>query len=164
MRWSFTLGFAAPTGGIATGMRGSNARRLTIAGLSAAGLLDSMYMLSYEQGLIDSLVCPFFGEGCNKVGRSRHARHFGIPNALAGIGGYALMGALALWPSGRKAQRTRAAVLAATALGAATAGGFLTWEQKTKVRAWCFWCLSSTALSFAITSLAVWDGARHWRR
>ena len=71
--------------------RGARAARLGIAGLSLVGVADALYMLAYDQGLIDSLVCPFFGEGCNIVGRSEHAKHFGVPNAAGGILGYAAM-------------------------------------------------------------------------
>ena len=37
-----------------------------------------------EEGLLEKLWCPFFGEQCAKVGRSKHARHVGIPNAVVG--------------------------------------------------------------------------------
>jgi uncharacterized membrane protein len=94
-------------------------RRWRIVGLSTLGLLDSLYMLAYHEGWIDSLACPFFGEGCNIVGRSKEARHFGIPNA------------------------------------AVVTGAVLTWEQKSKVRAWCFWCLTSVAINALILSATV---------
>lgn len=134
---------------------GGRTRRWAIAGLSLLGVIDSLYMLAYKEGAIDSLWCPFFGEGCNIVGRSEHARHFGVPNAAAGAGAYAAMGALALW-QGRKGGRmwqTRA--LAGLAVGAAAAGAFLTWEQATRVRAWCFWCLTSAGINAAILSLSL---------
>lgn len=123
---------------------------MALAGLSLAGTLDALYMLAYEEGHIDSLKCPFFGEGCNIVGRSEHARHFGVPNAAVGAVGYAGMAALSLW-KGRWQNRA----LAGIALAATGAGAFLTWEQKTKVRAWCFWCLSSAVLNVALAALSL---------
>ncbi len=135
-------------------------KRWAIASLAAAGFLDSLYMLAYEQGVIDSLICPFFGEGCNTVGRSRHARHLGVPNALVGVGGYGAMAALALWPRSRGRRRTASRALSGIAVSAAAAGAFLTWEQKSKVRAYCFWCLLSTGLSFAIAPLAIASARR----
>lgn len=130
-------------------------KRWAIASLATAGLLDSLYMLAYEQGLIDSLICPFFGEGCNRVGRSRHAKHLGVPNALVGAGGYGAMAALALWPRSPWRRRTASRALGGIAVSAAAAGAFLTWEQKAKVHDYCFWCLLSTGLSFAIAPLAI---------
>ena len=134
----------------------ADTNRLAIAALSAAGILDSLYMLAYEEGLIDSLICPFFGEGCNIVGRSEHAKHFGIPNALAGAVGYGIMTALALWPQAER-QVWHEITLSSMAAAAAAAGAFLTWEQKSKVHAFCFWCLLSTTLSFTIAPLAMAD-------
>ncbi len=49
--------------------------------------------------------CPFFGQGCNIVGRSSHATHLGVPNAAAGAVGYAAMAALALWAGGEPPER-----------------------------------------------------------
>ncbi len=103
-------------------------RRWTIAGLSTLGLLDSLYMLAYHEGWIDSLVCPFFGEGCNIVGRSKQARHFGVPNAAVGAVGYAAMGSLAL-AGGKvppKIERLRKIGLAGTSSVAALASAYLT--------------------------------------
>src|SRR5437667_12244053 len=86
------------------------------------------------------------------------AKHFGVPNALAGVVGYALMSVLAL-RHGRNndRQRLEPLTLAALGLSAAVAGAYLTWEQKSKVHAWCFWCLLSTAISFSIAPLAIAD-------
>jgi uncharacterized membrane protein len=129
-------------------------RRVAIAALSGLGLADSLYMLAYEEGLIDSLVCPFFGDGCNKVGRSKHARHFGVPNAAAGVLGYAAMGGLSLTASRRRWSWPALAV-AGISIAAAGASAFLTWEQAAKVKAWCFWCLSSAAINAAILPLSL---------
>lgn len=137
--------------------------RCAIPLLAGLGVLDSLYMLAYEERWIHSLACPFFGEGCNRVGRSPHARHFGVPNALVGALGYSCMAGLALarpHSPGWDARRRR--MLFTMNLAAAAAGLYLTWEQKTKVRHWCFWCLSSTAISLALipfTSLDKDDAA-----
>ena len=132
-------------------------RRWTIAGLSTLGLLDSLYMLAYHEGWISSLVCPFFGKGCNIVGRSKHARHFGIPNAAVGAVGYAAMGALAAAgkQTSPKREQLRTFGLAGIASGAALASAFLTYEQKTKVKAWCFWCLTSSVINAAMLPLTL---------
>ncbi len=80
-------------------------RRLAIAALSFAGIAEALYMLAFDEGLLDSLLCPFFGEGCEIVGRSQHAKHFGVPNAAAGAVAYAGMAALALWAGDKPHRR-----------------------------------------------------------
>lgn len=141
-------------------------RRWTVAGLSTLGLLDSLYMLAYHKGWIDSLVCPFFGQGCNIVGRSKQARHFGIPNAAVGAVGYAAIGTMALaaekLPS--KLEPLRRAGLAGASSAAALASAYLTWEQKSRVKAWCFWCLSSAAINAIILPLAVAEARKALKR
>ncbi len=134
-----------------------NWRRLTIAGLSTLGLLDSLYMLAYHEGWIGSLVCPFFGQGCNIVGRSKQARHFGIPNSAVGAAGYAAMITLVL-AGGKRASRTERLLgigLVGTSSAAVLASAYLTLEQKSKVKAFCFWCLTSAAINALILPLAV---------
>ena len=141
------------------------AARLTIAGLSFVGIADALYMLAYDEGLIDSLICPFFGQGCNIVGRSAHAKHFGVPNAAVGALGYAAMASLAIW-SGEKLSTQRpiqSLGLSAISLGAFVASVFLTWEQAAKVKAWCFWCLLSAGLNLLILPLALLEGWRSAR-
>ncbi len=133
--------------------------RLGIAGLSYLGMADALYMLAYDEGILDSLVCPFFGEGCNIVGRSAHAEHFGLPNSALGTLGYAAMATLALWAGDRPPERRplQPLGLAAISLGASAVSAYLTWEQAAKVRAWCFWCLLSAGLNLLILPLAIYD-------
>ncbi|MBI4322634.1 MAG: vitamin K epoxide reductase family protein [Chloroflexi bacterium] len=137
--------------------------RLSIAGLSFVGIADALYMLAYDEGLIDSLICPFFGQGCNIVGRSPHAKHFGVPNAAVGALGYAAMAALAIWSREKPPQQrpVQSLGLSAISLAAFVASVFLTWEQATKVKAWCFWCLLSAGLNLMILPLALLGGG--WR-
>lgn len=140
-------------------------RRAAIAGLGVLGLLDALYMLAYSEGLIDHLVCPFFGEGCETVGRSPHARHLGVPNSAVGALGYAVLATLAVWSGDAPARRQplRALGMASIGVGAAAASAFLTWEQHAKVRAWCFWCLTSAGINAVVLPLAVAE-ARDVRR
>jgi uncharacterized membrane protein len=130
-----------------------------MAGLAAAGVLDALYMLAYHGGLLRSLWCPFFGPGCNKVGRSPHAVHFGVPNAAVGAVGYAAMAALTLWAGDRSPEEKpwQALGLGALTAGAGVTSAFLTWEQPKRVGAWCFWCLTSAAINATLTTLAAGD-------
>lgn len=109
-------------------------------------------MLAFTEGVIERIACPFFGEGCAKAGRSSYARTLGVPHAAVGALGYALMAVLALWRG-----PARQPALATTATGAAAASAYLTWEQAARVRAWCFWCLTSAVVNVAILALSVLD-------
>jgi uncharacterized membrane protein len=137
-------------------------KRWILAGLAAAGFADAFYMLAYHGGLLRSLWCPFFGPGCNKVGRSKHAVHFGVPNAAVGAVGYAAMAALALWAGDRTPEEKPGPALAlgTVSAGAGAASAFLTWEQPNRVGAWCFWCLSSAVINAAIGTLSAGDARR----
>jgi uncharacterized membrane protein len=137
---------------------GANASR-AILGLSVLGFADALYMLAYHEGWIDHMWCPFFGEGCEIVGRSREARHAGVPNAAVGAAGYAGMAALAAMDGAG----VPAAGLAMISTAAAAASAGLTWEMATRVRAWCFWCLLSAGINAAICALA-WTNVSAGRR
>jgi len=127
----------------------ANASR-AIVGLCALGFADALYMLAYHEGWIDHMWCPFFGEGCEIVGRSRESRHAGVPNAAIGAVGYAGMAALAA----ADGAGLPAVGLAAMSTAAAAASAALTWEMAARVRAWCFWCLLSAGVNAAICALA----------
>jgi hypothetical protein len=92
--------------------------------------LDAFYMLTYDEELIDTIACPLFGPVRVSVGRSPHARHFRVPNAALGAGGYAAMAVLVLWEGGRPASRRGWKPGFLGAAGAAVAvSAFLTWEE-----------------------------------
>ena len=150
--------------------------RRAIIGLSVLGLADALYMLAYHEGWIDRLWCPFFGAGCEIVGRAPQSTHAGVPNAAAGAAAYAGMAALAAIDtrvrSGRTPDRgTAADVSALPALGlagistaAVAASAALTWEMGTRVRAWCFWCLASAGINVALCALAWRNMSKSMRR
>jgi uncharacterized membrane protein len=134
-------------------------RRAGIIVLSLVGIAHAIYMLAFRQRIINTLACPLFGEGCEIVGRSRQSAHFGIPNAAVGVAAYSAMGLLALLNGGRS-PRTAALsslALAAVAGSAVAASGVLALEQALRVRAWCFWCLTSGLTNLAIFLLSVAD-------
>ena len=131
-------------------------RRGAVVVLCAAGVADALYMLAYQKGWIDAMVCPFFGTGCETVARSPQARLLGVSNAAIGAAGYAVMGALALALGGRSARAPALALGGAVGAGV-VASAVLTWEQAYRVRAWCFWCLGSAAINLALVPLVVPD-------
>jgi len=137
-----------------------------IIGLSLLGFADALYMLAYHEGWIDRMWCPFFGDGCEIVGRSPESAHAGVPNAAVGAAAYAGMAALAALDvharDTRPADRARedgvaalpALGLAGAATAAVAASAVLTWKMGTRVRAWCFWCVLSAGINTAICALA----------
>jgi uncharacterized membrane protein len=132
-------------------------RRVGVVALSLAGIGQALYLLAFRQRLINTLACPLFGDGCEIVARSRQSAHFGVPNAVVGVAAYAALGFLA-WRSGGRSPRTgdpASLALAALSGGAIVASGLLAREQALRVRAWCFWCLTSGLTNLAIFLLAV---------
>ena len=141
-----------------------------IVGLGLLGFADACYMLAYHEGWIDRMWCPFFGAGCEIVGRSPESSLAGVPNAAVGAAAYAGMAALAAidararharpaaviswWPGAESAGGWPALGLAAISSAAVAASGALIWEMGTRVRAWCFWCLMSAGINAAICALA----------
>jgi uncharacterized membrane protein len=139
-----------------------------IIGLSLLGVADALYMLAYHEGWIGRMWCPFFGDGCEIVGRSPASRHAGLPNAAVGAAAYAGMAALAAIdaragdgaPGGAApiswlpAASRPALGLAGISTAAVAASAALTWEMGTRVRAWCFWCLMSAGINAALCALA----------
>ena len=140
------------------------ARRSAIAVLSVFGMAEALYMLAHSRHLIDSLFCPIFGEGCDVVGRSKQATHFGVPNSAAGVVAYAAMALLAVWAGDRTPREAPVwpLGLAALSTGAMAASAYLVWAQARKVRAWCFWCLTSALINLAVFILSLIDAREAW--
>ena len=140
-------------------------KRLLVAALGLVGMGESLYMLAYTAGWIDSLWCPIFGQGCNRVGRSKEAKHFGVPNSAAGAVFYGLTATLAVWAGGSapRGRRLPALALGATSALAVAASAYLVYAQAAKVRAFCFWCLTSSGVNAALAALTVPDAVRALR-
>lgn len=126
--------------------------RLPLAlALSAAGAADATYLLLFQTGVVRHLWCPFFGPDCERISGSRIAHPFGIPDAIFGVAGYAVLFGLAARAGGgdRLAVYCVQASAGAAAI-AATTSVFLTWAQWRLFRGFCFWCLLSAGLSLAL--------------
>ncbi len=134
-----------------------------IIGLSLLGFADALYMLAYHEGWIDRMWCPFFGSGCEIVGRSPESSLTGVPNAAVGAAAYAGMAALAAIDAGTR-HALPALGLAGISAAAAAASAALIWEMGTRVRAWCFWCLMSAGINTALCALAWSNMSESMRR
>src|SRR5215471_4568968 len=104
-------------------------KRAWIAALGLVGMGEALYMLAYTVRWIDHLWCPFFGSGCDRVGRSKQATHFGVPNSAAGAAYYATTATLAALPQ----KRLSTVTLGATSALAVAASAYLVWAQAARV-------------------------------
>lgn len=140
-------------------------RRLILA-LSAAGAADSFYLLLFQTGAIRHPWCPFFGSGCERISGSKRAQPIGIPDAIFGVVGYALLGALAAAGGARRyrEQPVLPLALAGAGGGAAAISAVLTWLQWSEFENFCFWCLLSATISTAIFPLTLPEASLAWRR
>ncbi|HET9708774.1 MAG TPA: vitamin K epoxide reductase family protein [Gemmatimonadales bacterium] len=133
-------------------------RRQVIALLALVGFCIALYLWFYKIGVIGKLQC---GSGsCEYVQTSRYGALFGVPVALYGVAGYAVIFAVAmvgLQPS-QLARRWPT-----TALALLSAGGFLftlylTGIELFVLHAICRWCVGSAVVMSAIAAVAV-EGA-----
>lgn len=132
-------------------------RGIVALSLAAAGAMGVIAL--YQMGIIKHLPEPPLPHmDADKVDASAEAyATLGTPDAVLGLGSYALTMALASMGGADRARRHRwlpLALAAKVGLDVAQAGK-LTVDQWTKHRAFCFWCLTAAAATFAMVPLAV---------
>src|SRR5579863_1525452 len=123
-----------------------------IAILALAGIVVSSVSLHHHYGTSQTNYCDFRTSfNCDIVNRSVYSTVLGVPDALIGILGYAVLFGLATF------YRTKAEA-PFVLLAASTAGlGFalyLTYIEKFVLATWCILCLSSLSLIVLITVLS----------
>lgn len=91
------------------------------------------------------------GEGCKRVQSSAYAELAGVPVAVLGLGGYALILAGLLVLRG-EAQRATTAFLALVGFGFSL---YLTYREVFTIEAICAWCVASAILMTALTVLGL---------
>jgi len=134
--------------------------RQAIAFLSLAGLFVALYLWLYKAGVIGSLACGT--DGCEVVQTSRYAVFLGLPVALHGVVGYALLLAVSLVGLQPRWLVRPGPTLALVAL--ATVGmlftAYLNYLAVFRIGALCRWCVAS-----AVIITAIWVVALHaWKR
>ena len=133
---------------------GSRRLFLTIAIFAVLGIAVSSVSLAQHYSTSKTSFCDF-GESfnCDIVNRSEYSTIAGVPVALIGILGYALL--LAFATLYRRKAETPGILLLMSSVGLAFAL-YLTYVEKFILVVWCILCLSSLALIFVITVLSGW--------
>lgn len=143
-------------------------RRRGIVGLTlcAAGAMGLMSL--YQMGVIEHVPEPGLPKvDSDRVNASAQAyEHFSTPDAVLGFGSYAATMTLAAMGGADRA-RTRPWI----PLALAAKVGFdvvqatrLTVSEWRSFRAFCFWCLTATAATFATVPLVVPEARAAWRQ
>jgi uncharacterized membrane protein len=117
----------------------------TLIGLVVAGYLTYVHYAELEP------ICAGRGGGCEKVQNSSYAELAGVPVALLGLVGYALILA-SLWLPGELG-RMCAALLALIGFGFSV---YLTWVELFEIDAICQWCVVSAVLMTILAVLTAW--------
>jgi uncharacterized membrane protein len=141
-----------PSGGASTG---KTAGRIStaIALLSCAGIVVSAVSLYHHYGSSKSSFCDFGNSfNCDMVNRSIYSTVAGIPVALLGVLGYAVL--LCLSSVYRTKAETPVIFLIVSVVGLSFAL-YLTYVEASVLAVWCVLCLSSLGLIALITGLSV---------
>ena len=125
---------------------------LVIAVLALAGIAVSWLALQNHYAKSASSYCDL-GESfnCDIVNRSTYSVVLGLPVALIGIIGYAMLLALSTL---YRAKAETPAMLLIAALGGLAFAVYLTYVEAFVLAVWCLLCLSSLVLILSITLLS----------
>jgi uncharacterized membrane protein len=130
--------------------------RLVIAPIAVLGLAVAGYLTYVHYAELEPL-CVGGGGGCERVQSSDYAELAGIPVAVLGVAGYALILASLAVPG--DAGRVGGALLALIGFGFSI---YLTWVELFEIDAICQWCVVSavlmTVLALTTTSRLVQPG------
>jgi uncharacterized membrane protein len=124
--------------------------RPAVAVLAAVGVAIAGY-LTYVHYADTQAVCVAGGESCERVQTSEYAKLLGVPVALLGLVGYALILG-SVWVRG-DAGRLAGAVLALAGFGFSV---YLTYRELWTIDAICQWCVASAVVMTALAVLTVW--------
>src|ERR1700758_2002628 len=118
---------------------------LTLIGLGVATYLTYVHYAGIKPA------CTA-GESCTKVQTSVYSELAGVPVALMGLIGYALILITLLLPQN---ENTRFATVAIT-LGGFGFSAYLTYRELFSIHAICEWCVSSAIILTILTGLSIW--------
>jgi uncharacterized membrane protein len=118
---------------------------VALIGLAVAAYLTYVHYAELEP------ICAGGGGGCERVQNSSYAELAGIPVAVLGLIGYALILA-SLWIPG-EGGRLAGAVLALVGCGFSA---YLTWAELFEIDAICQWCVVSAVLMTILALATSW--------
>ena len=128
----------------------SERRLRRLIGLTALiGLAVAAYLTYVHYAELEP-ICAGGGGGCEEVQNSSYAELAGVPVAVLGLGGYALILA-SLWLPGDNG-RVAGALLALVGFGFSA---YLTWLELFEIDAICQWCVVSAVLMTALALIAI---------
>jgi uncharacterized membrane protein len=134
-------------------------RRRGVIGLSLAAAASMGLITLYQTGIIHHLPePPLPGLDADRVDASDEAySRFSVPDGALGLGSYALTLGLAAMGGADRARRQPWIPLALAAKVGfdLTQAIRLTYQQPTKYRAFCFWCLLASAATLASVPLVL---------
>ncbi len=134
-------------------------RRRSVVGLSLAAIVSMGVIALYQVGVLKHVPePPLPGLDADKVNGSAQAyTYLSTPDAVLGLGSYAVTLALAaMGPPDRAEKEPWVPIALAAKAGAdAILVGKLTVDQWTKHRAFCLWCLLSAGATFAALPLVI---------
>ena len=135
---------------------------LAIAILAVLGIAVSSVSLDHHFRKSKTTYCDF-GQSfnCDIVNRSEYSTVAGVPVALIGILGYAVLLAFATF---YREKAETPGILVVGSVGGLGFALYLTYIEKYVLFAWCILCLTSLAVIFSITVLSVTLLMRSMRR
>jgi uncharacterized membrane protein len=119
-----------------------NTFRCIAFAVAAASAAAMSYVGLYQSRLIGRLICPFLGEQCEAVADAPFARPFGIPDGYIGTVLYIVILGLLIAPPARWIW-----IILLVLAAAATAANVLGIRDMMNFGGYCFYCLTTAALS-----------------
>ena len=151
--------------------RGTSAdlsRRRGVIGLALLGAGAMAVVSLYQTGILRHVPePPLPGLDADKVDASEEAYgRLSVPDGLLGLTSYAMTATLAATGGDDRARRRPwvALALAGKILADVAVAAKLTWDQWTKHKAFCSWCLLGAAASFAMLPLVAPEARRAVRQ
>lgn len=130
--------------------------RMAIAVLALIALFVTVYLTLHDLGLTGLVACSV-GGGCDRVQSSHFSSILGVPVALIGAVGYAVILVVAWFgttPRGANAAWMPRVLLLLTTVAFAFSA-YLTSLEAWVIHAWCPYCLTSAALATLIFLLSL---------
>lgn len=127
-----------------------SSERFLAIGVAAASAAAMFYVGLYQSRAVRHLWCPIFDKGCEAVADAAFARPFGIPDGYVAACLYLAMILLLLV----SAQKHWVGIALVSLASLATVANFLGVRDMAHLRSFCFYCVTTTALSPVLLWLA----------